>query len=323
MKAFLLILCQGLGLALFAYSPFVDCARADVRVCIVDQDGGPVPDANVSLVFFTAPSRSEVYKGVSDHTGSFSAAGACNGELSVVVRKDGFFTTRRKVAFRTCTDADIEKTRAWSNGTVESRILLKRIREPVRAVRHWDPVKRTMDYPATNVVMGFDVEMNAWCAPYGKGAHDDFQFRYEAGEGTGGSETCFARLTVSMTNRLDGFYFARLDTESFFKYPEQAMANANYQKTLCWEYRRERGKAVVAHDPPLDKCLVFRTRTKVDDKGELVSAHYGYLGEKVSFETGLGILSVFNPTANDVRLEDCGAVEDFLRRERIRRKIRE
>ena len=150
MKAFLLILCQGLGLALFAYGPFVDCARTDVRVCIVDQDGAPVP-----------------------------------------------------------------------------------------------------------------------------------------------------------------------------KYPEQAMNNANFQKTLCWEYRRERGKAVVAHDPPLDKCLVFRTRTEVDDKGELVSAHYGYLGEKVSFETGLGILSVFNPTANDVRLEDCGAVEDFLRRERIRWKIRE
>ena len=54
---------------------------------------------------------------------------------------------------------------------------------------------------------------------------------------------------------------------------------------------------------PRDKYMVFRTRTKVNDKGELVSANYGLIFEKSEYGIKLNMRTAFNPKPNDTNLE--------------------
>ena len=49
--------------------------------------------------------------------------------------------------------------------------------------------------------------------------------------------------------------------------------------------------------------MVFRTRTKVNDSGELVSANYGLIFEKSEYGIELNMRTAFNPIQNDTNLE--------------------
>ena len=64
-----------------------------------------------------------------------------------------------------------------------------------------------------------------------------------------------------------------------------------------------------------DSYLVFRTRTRIDDDGNLTSAHYGkILGRWISGAANM-LLSdgCFNPKENDVSLEDSRTLRNVLR----------
>ena len=65
-----------------------------------------------------------------------------------------------------------------------------------------------------------------------------------------------------------------------------------------------------------DHYVVFRTRTKVNDRGELVSAHYGRIDGKWKFHElhRMKIKGIyFNAVSNDTNLEDkCSYDENIL-----------
>lgn len=64
-----------------------------------------------------------------------------------------------------------------------------------------------------------------------------------------------------------------------------------------------KGTVVRDIEMPEDKYMVFRTRTKVDNKGELVSANYGLIFEKSGYGIKLNMRTAFNPIPNDTNLE--------------------
>lgn len=66
-----------------AYSPIIDGALADVRIRVVDEVGEVVPDATISVTFYTAPEKVDVKRGKTDAQGFFSAKGRCVGEAYV------------------------------------------------------------------------------------------------------------------------------------------------------------------------------------------------------------------------------------------------
>ncbi len=308
----LVFLCAGAK----AYDPYIDCATADVRIRVVDDKGEIVPEAMVSVVFFVAPERTKVYKGQSDNTGCFRAVGDCNGEAVAVVRKDGYYTTKTSIAVANVDRQSVLNTRRWSDATVGADVVLKKMHDPIRAIRHWDAWRR-LSFPATNAVVGFDVAVNDWCKPHGKGVYDDFQLKYSVRGTASDPYNCSARLELSMTNRLDGFYFVKVDDSSVFKYRHAADTNAEYRKHALWQSGRQ---DVVDgfQQCPEKHFLVFRTRTSMNEKGELTSARYGYIGENVGYFGGLSIQMVLNPAENDPRLEDFYVVEWQQRKDRIR-----
>ena len=77
-----------------AYSPIIDGATADVRIKVVDDLGEAVPDATISVTFYTAPEKVDVKRGTTDAQGCFSAKGRCIGEAYAWIRKDGYYNTK-------------------------------------------------------------------------------------------------------------------------------------------------------------------------------------------------------------------------------------
>ena len=128
----LVCLFSAIGIVHFAaaYSPIIDGATADVRIKVVDDMGEAVPDATISVTFYTAPEKVDIKRGTTDTQGYFSAKGRCIGEAHTWIRKDGYYETKVDPTFRVLPDKDAECLRKWSNGTVETTATLKKKRNP-------------------------------------------------------------------------------------------------------------------------------------------------------------------------------------------------
>ena len=73
-----------------AYSPIIDGALADIKIKVIDDRGETVPDATISVTFYTAPEKVDIKRGKTDALGFFFASGRCVGEAHAWIRKDGY-----------------------------------------------------------------------------------------------------------------------------------------------------------------------------------------------------------------------------------------
>ena len=285
-----------------AYSPIIDGATADVRIKVVDDLGESVPDATISVTFYTAPEKVDVKRGTTDAQGCFSAKGRCIGEAYAWIRKDGYYNTKISPKFQTLTDNETESRRKWSDETVETTATLKKKRNPAKLILKGGTFQE-LKYPATNVVMGLDLQRFDWCPPFGKGKYDDLQIKYDFWRSPTNWFQVYSHLDITMTNCLDGVYLVPTDDFSKMNRCYGADTNAVYLKALEYVYDRKTGNVERDVEMPRDKYMVFRTRTKVNDKGELVSANYGLIFEKSEYGIKLNMRTAFNPKPNDTNLE--------------------
>ena len=105
-----------------------------------------------------------------------------------------------------------------------------------------------------------------------------------------------------------------------------ADTNAVYRQMISYQFDECPDKMpVYTRQLTSDKYLVFRTRTKVDAFGRLMSAHYGKIYGALNF-VGPGGMSmerlVFNPTPNDTNLEDMDTAERSRRDYRHQQEMR-
>ena len=303
-KSLLWILAAGLcGVCAAAYSPIIDGALADVRIKVVDDMGEAVPDATISVTFYTAPEKVDVKRGKTDAEGCFSAKGRCIGEAHAWIRKDGYYETKMDPAFRALSDKEAERLRKWSDGTVETTATLKKKRNPVTTSFH--AVDYLYPIPATNDVVCLDLETFKWCPPYGDGKHDDLHMFYEVWQDKDNWLSFRKKLTITAPNCVDGFYRRKVDATSGFRYEYTAVTNEVYNKTIVYNVDRRGGKPDVVELPPDDEFITFRMRTVTNEVGEVVQAHYGRIGERSGHMFGLRMKTWFNPKPNDTNLEDA------------------
>ena len=285
-----------------AYSPIIDGALTDVRIKVVDDMGAAVPDATISVTFYTTPEKVDVKRGKTDADGCFSAKGKCIGEAHVWIRKDGYYETKTDPAFRVLPDKDAERLRKWSDGTVETTATLKKKRNPVATAFH------SVDYatiPATNEVVCLDLETFKWCPPFGDGKHDDLHLFYESWRNPTNWFSYFRKLTISAPNCVDGFYRRKVDSASKFRYDYFASTNATYVKEFKHVVDRRSGNFDEISHPADDEYFIFRVRTATNEVGEVVHANYGRIGEKSGHMFGLRMKTWFNAKPNDTNLEDA------------------
>ena len=300
----LVCLLATVGFANFAvaYSPIIDGAMSDIKVCVVDDMGEAVPDATISVTFYTAPEKVDVKRGKTDAQGCFSAKGLCIGEAYAWIRKVGYYETKIAPDFRKLSVEEATKRHRWADGVVQANAILKKRRSPASLILKGGTFQE-LKYPATNVVMGLDLQKFDWCPPYGKGEYDDLQIKYDFWRSPTNWFQFYTHLDVTMTNCLDGVYLAPTDDFSKMNRCYNADTNAVYRKHLEFVYDRKTGSIAQNKEMPRDKYMVFRTRTKMNDKGELVSANYGLIFEKSEYGIRLNMRTAFNPKTNDTNLE--------------------
>lgn len=286
-----------------AYNPFVDGARADVCVKVVDDLGKPVPNALVSVVFLTDVQKVNVSKGMSDSGGRYKASGSCIGEIRLWVRKDGYYDTKcHPREFRTYSQVEVVKTRRWSADMVEMRVILKKKRNPVKTNFHVFEFKH---YPATNEVLRLDLELMAWCPPYGNGRRDDLHLVYDGWRNPEDWFDFHEHLKIAFPNCVDGFYKVRIDPASDFPYAHVAETNHVYAKELELRHMRKVKGVVESVCLSPEDYLIYRVRTQTNELGQVTNAHYGRIGEKLSQFIGLSMKNWYNAKENDPNLEDA------------------
>ena len=297
-------------------------AKAKIIYRVVDDEGAPITNTNVRGTWrndFPRKTWDETF--VTNTNGEFVAKGTVGGAFGFFVRKEGYYLSSAGLNFHWRPGiSPVVQDGKWQPYGEHRTIVVKRKKKPVEMMLH----KWGIDgcrAPVTNTWFALDMELGQWCPPYGEGRNNDALIRF-----TGkviDDWTWDVTMEVSFTNMpYAGFYELSKDSYSGLKCCYEASTNNDAYARRQLVFRSKVSRATLPGAPdlaelPYDKYLVFRTRTKVDAEGKLISAHYGKIyGEwrvgpfRMRFggnEDGL----YFNPSSNDPNLEDLENVRQL------------
>ena len=281
-------------------------AGFDVSFQVVDDEGNSVAGAKCSgwMAIEQARNHGSGYEKSTDTNGCVRIVGKCSEWFSLIVQKDGFYTTSLEVKYPARDTTPSLADGKWQPYGETRTVVLKKIKNPWAVKVHTDE-QRHRKIPAFDQWLPFDMEVSDWLSPYGNGVHNDVLLRFnKAGSGRVG-DFAFTMDACFTNNPYAGFYCKPSDVFSDLRTDYCADTNADY----CTDYRfmidafgkgrvKEMGLAK-------DSYLVFRTRTRVDENGRLIGAHYGkYCGGWRSDNTELHLgAGCFNPVENDTNIE--------------------
>jgi hypothetical protein len=251
-------------------------------VKVIGEDGNPVTGADVDVSYDIPPPPEPIeksygeIKGLTDTNGIISVTHTNSSlGLGITVNKSGYYNTH--IGYQFYFD---EKRR---NPTFTS--ILKKVGKPIAMY-----AKRidSLRVPEFNKVIGYDLMAGDWVGPYGKGINADLYFTEKHTDPQSGYI-----LSVSFPNPGDGI--------QEFDEPLLFQNASNGQSDL----RSAQNAPVDAYQPKFvqttynqNQNFYFRVRTKLDENGNVVSAHYGKIyGNLAQFTY------YFNPTLNDRNIE--------------------
>ena len=279
---------------------------------VVDDGGVPVPNASAHVWFrsYGRPQDKADWVVQTDTNGMFAAEHSFNEQFSVGIDKEGYYHTHVEINYLSMTELPV-KDGKWQPYGETRTVVLKQIRQPQDMLGVDCPPQRKIRI--YDEWLGVDLAKGDFVPPVGNGCEPDMLVRFHlAGEMP---YDWSIRMDVSFTNSpYAGAYRLKMDNWSDMKSVYQADTNATYLSELSFRYAREKGKRTPNMEKlGKDEYLVFRTRTKVDGGGKLLSARYGKLYGPWHFEDagGFRIHKVFlNRNDNDVNLEDTWTIEN-------------
>lgn len=289
-----------------AYSPDVVRsmtygARVKTFLQILDQDGTPVPNAFVSVGFLEQYNKQTKLKGMTSDKGVFCMEGECTSMVGCSVAKEGFYGHRFMWQYpRPNTDPPTADGK-WQPYGATNVVILKKILTPVQMSHPEIVFHRPFPLDKWH---GYDLETNEWLPPWGNGSHSDMLVKLTL-YATNQINDFRATMEVCFTNNpFGGVVFAKKDVESEMKSTYMANTNDVYAQQASFIYERHFKQKV---DTRMDKdtYCIFRTRTTLDEKGNLKTAHYGKIYGPWLFFGDMAADVFFNPTENDPNLEDA------------------
>ena len=313
MKRMVLAMCFALSLVLDVQA-LVDASLkeayfkgADAKIIyrVVDDEGIPVEGAAAHIWFRTTHPKLVIddWTVNTDSNGMFIAEHRTNDRLSCRIYKDGYYHTFDRVTFSDPRAYPLATGGKWQPYGNTKTVVLKKIRNPEKLVC-WNKTKKHV-IPSYDTWLAFDLERCQFIAPYGEGCDSDVLLRFTLNNPS--RKGYHMKMEVSFTNMpYAGAYQMKKDDFSDFKNVYHAGTNANYLQAFVYSFDRNPQKRPIVVELGEDEYLVFRTRTKVDEKGRLISANYGVLYGQWQFVGPGGMkvpFLVFNPTPNDTNLE--------------------
>ena len=278
---------------------------------VIDDEGNVVSNA-LAHVWFRSYGRTQDKKDwvvASDTNGMFTVEHRFNEIFSVGIDKEGYYHSQDSINYFAMPELPVKDDKWQPYGELRT-IVLKRIRNPSKM----NGAASYVDFkiPAYDVWVGFDFDENQFVAPYGNGKFSDVLLRFSLK--TKNRNDYHMSMDVSFTNQMfAGAYVLKQDSQSEMKSVYNADPGASFAQSLKYQYDRPVRNGSLQEKLAEDEYLVFRTRTVVDEKGELVSSRYGkiygpwhYVGPR-----GMSIRRVcFNLSPNDTNLEDSWTEED-------------
>ena len=275
-------------------------AKTKVVFHVIDDCANPVSNAFVKAGFYLNGQKGNA---VHDYTGKYGflvAERKSVGEINYWISKDGYYETSGRLNF----ERNGVKDGRWQPYGATNIVVLKRKINPVAMYVASSPGFLNITIPVHDVSVGFDLEKCDWVPPYGGGSYSDIQLKYELRQGAEYLDVK-SMLTMSFTNALSGAYAMTKDTYSSFPSVYAANTNAVFVQEYRFVYDRKPDKVFENNFLSLNDYLVFRCRTKVDSKNQLVSMHYGkiYGNIDINRKGRIRITYYFNTNANDPNLE--------------------
>jgi hypothetical protein len=279
-------------------------ALGAVTFSVVDDRGQPVPGATVKAAFWNHGKEGHDFEKTTDENGLVALQDTCVGDLVFSITKDGHYDTLLRYWFFKAHFECVENGR-WApwNPTIE--IVIKRRINPVAMCVARSPSEMNITVPVLDVAVGFDCEKGDWLPPFGNGIHDDMQITREFMQTGEGYLDLKSVLMLSFTNELCGVYEMERDHSSQLQSPYCANMRGAFVKNRVFTYNRTSNKILEDSFLPESKCLIFRTRTTIDENGDIVSAHYGKIYGRIDANRKgrLVIQCYFNAKENDTNLE--------------------
>ena len=283
-------------------------AEAKYVYRITQEDGAPIEGANVHVWFksYGRPQDNADWSLVSDTNGVVVVSHRVNESFGISVEKEGFYGAWDKIDYLSSIPPKVSDGKWQPYGELRS-LKLKRI-DRLGTLRVLPKDKRMGEWriPVRNEWIAFDLEKCDWIEPYGIGRDPDMLIRINSVV-THPITDCAFRMDVCFTNNLyAGGYIKQKDTQSDLKWSAVADTNEVYKSEFTYLREVRGGEMKDQAFLPQDSYLVFRTRSKTDEEGNLKSIHYGVIcGEWASgSETMNYDESVFNPIENDPCIED-------------------
>ena len=297
---------------------------------VIDQDGKPVRNARIYGSFWPSDNGRKyiLVDGLTSANGEYVAEGVSKWKLTYQMVKDGYYMSNGVIDYLAATNVPVIINGKWQPyGTIRT-IILKKMKNPVPLVHSKSICPKP---PSLDKWYGYDIERRRWLNPFGDGVHSDMLIKISI-DAKNEMNDFKTIMEVTFTNNpYAGAYMLKMDDLSEMKSIYVADTNASYQSSFKFVHEKHpnirqtpffkyvSGAEITDTRLDANSYLVFRTRTKVDDKGNLVSAHYGKIYGLWEFFGGMRAANVqFNPTPNDANLEDMETVERSKRRQNQR-----
>ena len=284
-----------------------DGAEAQVKVCVVDDEGAAVSNASVK-VFMGMNFRPKGYwiKGETDANGCFLLQGrTCGDEIEIFVFKNGFYNSKIRLCFSEMGHEYDVRNGKWLPYGMIKKVELRKIRNPAALRKFGFGMGR--EVPCTNVWIGVDMLHGDFVKPYGIGERADFEVMVEW-DGRTPNQSGYCAASLRFLDDFSGGYYELNIQESEYPYACKAKMDADYSVSQLKVI--DRNKAEENGERPFrnNAVLVTRTRCEIDEKGELKSACYGLIkvfSADASWDgkPTMRLSCVFNPTPNDTNLE--------------------
>ena len=276
---------------------------------VVDDEGVSVSNATAHVWFrsYGRPHDEASWAVKTDTNGIFVAEHRLNEKFSVGIDKEGYYHTHDEINYFGMSAAkrlSIVKDGKWQPYGETRTVVLKRIRNPW-AVKVFAGEQCHRKIPVFDQWLPFDMEKSDWLAPYGKGICNDVLLRFTKKLTDKWFVYSFSMEASFTNNPYAGCLIRPLDEFSDMKTAYIADTNAEYQVSYLYSKECAENKAVKITGLENGQYLVFRTRTRIDENGNLVGAHYGKLcrewnSNRKEMQLGEGC---FNPIENDPNIE--------------------
>lgn len=272
--------------------------RAKLTVKVLDEQGAPLSDVNVTLTFMDPKTRDGVpVDGRTNAEGLFSGEGYTDGVMGGSVNKEGYY--RGDFPFHQFSGLESGRWEPWdATYTTNLRPILR---------PHAMYAKRVqIDIPVLDQPCSYDLEKGDWLPPHGKGVQADLVFKARRNFK---SRTDFdVRVEMSFSNQRDGLLKTDLPAVgkySSFKWEREA-PHAGYAQGI--ELRHAATADAVIHSYERDDTFYFRVRT-IEENGRVVAANFGKISgglrlDGMNSQTCTILFTYYlNPTSLDRNLE--------------------